>query len=58
MKDPKTCSAWLAKMTEARTVCKVNKWVPLYHYTMPAVAPSMLKGGLRMSTQVQGDGDV
>ena len=32
-------------------------WVPLYHYTMPAAAPFILKGGFRMSTQGQGDGE-
>jgi hypothetical protein len=32
--------------------------IPLYHYTSPSVAPLILKGGLRMSTQGQGDGGV
>jgi hypothetical protein len=30
----------------------------LYHYTSPSVASLILKGGLRMSTQGQGDGGV
>jgi len=32
--------------------------VPLYHYTMPVVVPLILQGGMRMSTQGQGDGGV
>jgi hypothetical protein len=32
--------------------------VPLYHYTSESVAPLILNGGLRMSTQGQGDGGV
>jgi hypothetical protein len=32
--------------------------VPLYHYTSPAVARMIMKGGLRMSGQGQGDGGV
>jgi hypothetical protein len=32
--------------------------VPLYHYTSPAVAEMIMKGGLRMSSQGQGDGGV
>jgi hypothetical protein len=32
--------------------------IPLYHYTSPTVAPMIMRGGLRMSTQGQGDGGV
>jgi hypothetical protein len=32
--------------------------VPLYHYTSPAVLPMIVEGGIRMSTQGQGDGGV
>ena len=35
-----------------------NGYVPLYHYTQPSVVPMIAKGGLRMSTQGQGDGGV
>jgi hypothetical protein len=38
-------------------VC-VNRLVPLYHYTQPSLVKLMLTGGLRMSTQGQGDGGV
>ena len=45
-------------MKEIRSKCEKMGWVPLYHYTMPAVARFILKGGFRMSTQGQGDGGV
>ena len=32
--------------------------VPLFHYTAPSVVDLMIKHGLRMSTQGQGDGGV
>ena len=45
-------------MEKIRSKCDEMGWVPLYHYTVPAVAPFILSGGFRMSTQGQGDGGV
>ena len=45
-------------MSECRSICAANGWVPLYHYTMPALGELILNSGLRMSTQGQGDGGV
>ena len=55
---PKDCAAFFDTMTDVRETCQRCKLVPLYHFTSPPVAPSILKGGLRMSTQGQGDGGV
>eukprot|EP00615_Pteridomonas_danica_P019132 CAMPEP_0114393062 /NCGR_PEP_ID=MMETSP0102-20121206/11246_1 /TAXON_ID=38822 ORGANISM="Pteridomonas danica, Strain PT" /NCGR_SAMPLE_ID=MMETSP0102 /ASSEMBLY_ACC=CAM_ASM_000212 /LENGTH=157 /DNA_ID=CAMNT_0001552513 /DNA_START=1859 /DNA_END=2328 /DNA_ORIENTATION=+ len=51
-------STYVKSMAMIRQVAKQNKLVPLYHYTSPQVASLILKGGLRMSTQGQGDGGV
>jgi hypothetical protein len=32
--------------------------VPLYHFTSPVILPMIIEGGIRMSTQGQGDGGV
>jgi hypothetical protein len=56
--QPKTCIEYINLMSEIRTKCDADGLVPLYHYTMPAIAPMILKGGFRMSTQGQGDGGV
>jgi hypothetical protein len=45
-------------MLKVRMVADDLKLVPLYHYTSLSVAPLIMKGGLRMSTQGQGDGGV
>ena len=45
-------------MSACRNFCTTNGWVPLYHYTMPALGQLILDSGLRMSTQGQGDGGV
>jgi hypothetical protein len=45
-------------MSMVRAEAKKSNLIPLYHYTSPSVAPLILKGGLRMSTQGQGDGGV
>jgi hypothetical protein len=45
-------------MSACRSICAANGWVPLYHYTMPALGELILNSGLRMSTQGQGDGGV
>jgi hypothetical protein len=51
-------SFYLNAMDNFRDYCKENNLVPLYHYTMPAIAPLIQDGGFRMSTQGQGDGGV
>jgi hypothetical protein len=45
-------------MRQIRFDAKEAGLIPLYHYTSPSVAPLILKSGLRMSTQGQGDGGV
>ena len=45
-------------MAKVRAECSMEGTVPLYHYTMPAIAPMIISGGFRMSTQGQGDGGV
>jgi len=45
-------------MSACRSICTANGWVPLYHYTIPALGQLILDSGLRMSTQGQGDGGV
>eukprot|EP00615_Pteridomonas_danica_P000813 CAMPEP_0114340390 /NCGR_PEP_ID=MMETSP0101-20121206/8348_1 /TAXON_ID=38822 ORGANISM="Pteridomonas danica, Strain PT" /NCGR_SAMPLE_ID=MMETSP0101 /ASSEMBLY_ACC=CAM_ASM_000211 /LENGTH=520 /DNA_ID=CAMNT_0001473643 /DNA_START=2727 /DNA_END=4289 /DNA_ORIENTATION=- len=49
---------YLKEMTLIRLRAKEFKIIPLYHYTSPTVASLILKGGLRMSSQGQGDGGV
>ena len=55
---PLSCDAYLDAMDVIRRKCERKGWVPMYHYTVPAVAPFILEGGFRMSTQGQGDGGV
>ena len=45
-------------MALVREACRREGTVPLYHYTMHAIAPFIQRGGFRMSTQGQGDGGV
>jgi len=56
--EPATCLEYLEHMSAIRNRCTELGFVPLYHYTMPSIAQLILKGGLRMSTQGQGDGGV
>ena len=58
MATPHSVRDFLGAMEKIRSKCDEMGWVPLYHYTMPAVAPFILEGGFRMSTQGQGDGGV
>jgi hypothetical protein len=55
---PSTCINLVDHMTRIRAVCAKNGWEVLYHYTSPKLASLILKTGLRMSTQGQGDGGV
>ena len=55
---PHSIRDFLGAMEKIRSKCDEMGWVPLYHYTVPAVAPFILEGGFRMSTQGQGDGGV
>ena len=56
--QPATCAEYLSAMQAVRQACAEEGTVPLYHYTMLSVAPLILRGGFRMSTQGQGDGGV
>jgi hypothetical protein len=49
---------YVNELADIRYHAKRAGLIPLYHYTSPSVAPLILKGGLRMSTQGQGDGGV
>lgn len=49
---------YCTKMDKIRTFCQEHNLIPLYHYTDPKFAPLILRSGLRMSTQGQGDGGV
>jgi len=49
---------YLDVMKMIRKRAATRNLVPLYHYTVPGVVPLILKGGMRMSTQGQGDGGV
>mmetsp|Transcript_44214 Transcript_44214/g.56632 ORF Transcript_44214/g.56632 Transcript_44214/m.56632 type:complete len:376 (+) Transcript_44214:2-1129(+) len=49
---------YLNRMDKIRHYCNHKKLVPLYHYTSLGIAPLILKNGLKMSTQGQGDGGV
>ena len=51
--QPHTCLEYTAAMNEIRELCEEEGTVPLYHYTDPRFAKSILSGGLRMSTQGQ-----
>ena len=52
------CQEYLATMGAARAACEEHGLAPVFHYTHPALAPLILSGGFRMSTQGQGDGGV
>jgi hypothetical protein len=54
----KSIETFLKQMSDIRDKAFSQKLVPLYHYTSPNVASLILSGGLRMSTQGQGDGGV
>jgi hypothetical protein len=54
----KSCAEYCQQMANIRTVCTVNGWAPLYHYTQPMFGNMIAKTGFRMSTQGQGDGGV
>ena len=56
--QPATCAEYLTAMAAVRRACEEEGTVPLYHYTILAVAPFILGGGFRMSTQGHGDGGV
>jgi hypothetical protein len=49
---------FLAQMNQIRYNDAYSHLMPLYHYTSPDIIPLILKTGLRMSTQGQGDGGV
>jgi hypothetical protein len=49
---------YILGMKEVRRRCEAAGKQPLFHYTHPSVVPLILRGGLRMSTQGQGDGGV
>lgn len=49
---------YLHRMKEVREEAKQANLVPLYHYTSPSVLRLIIKHGLRMSGQGQGDGGV
>ena len=55
---PETLMDFCAEMSACRSTCAANGWATLYHYTQPALGELILKSGLRMSTQGQGDGGV
>jgi hypothetical protein len=52
--QPATCAEYLEAMAAVRRACDEEGTVPLYHYTMLAVAPIILAGGFPMSTHGQG----
>eukprot|EP00615_Pteridomonas_danica_P004514 CAMPEP_0114333740 /NCGR_PEP_ID=MMETSP0101-20121206/3941_1 /TAXON_ID=38822 ORGANISM="Pteridomonas danica, Strain PT" /NCGR_SAMPLE_ID=MMETSP0101 /ASSEMBLY_ACC=CAM_ASM_000211 /LENGTH=456 /DNA_ID=CAMNT_0001464829 /DNA_START=1515 /DNA_END=2885 /DNA_ORIENTATION=- len=49
---------YLNTMTLLRDFCFQQNLIPLYHYTSIEIVPLILNGGLRMSSQGQGDGGV
>ena len=55
---PESVLALCARLARARDECAALGFVAVFHYTNLAVAPLIAKGGLRMSTQGQGDGGV
>ena len=52
------CKSYLSAINVARDACKELDFVPIFHYTQVSLASLILSGGLRMSTQGQGDGGV
>jgi hypothetical protein len=55
---PHSCLEYTRAMVAIRRECEAEGTVPLYHYTEHHVAPLIMEGGFRMSTQGQGDGGV
>eukprot|EP00615_Pteridomonas_danica_P006215 CAMPEP_0114345144 /NCGR_PEP_ID=MMETSP0101-20121206/11986_1 /TAXON_ID=38822 ORGANISM="Pteridomonas danica, Strain PT" /NCGR_SAMPLE_ID=MMETSP0101 /ASSEMBLY_ACC=CAM_ASM_000211 /LENGTH=724 /DNA_ID=CAMNT_0001480919 /DNA_START=816 /DNA_END=2990 /DNA_ORIENTATION=- len=55
---PKTISEYCISMARIRVACKASSLTVMYHYTQPDIVSFILKGGMRMSTQGQGDGGV
>jgi hypothetical protein len=55
---PRTVEEYLVTMKQLRDDARSRGLTPLFHYTAPHVAGLVLTGGLRMSTQGQGDGGV
>jgi len=51
-------STWGKAMERIREEARLSDLIPLYHYTSSFVVPMVLRGGLRMSSQGQGDGGV
>jgi len=49
-------ASFIESMKLVRRRCEDLGVQPLFHYTQPSVVPLILQGGLRMSTQGQGDG--
>ena len=49
---PTTCQEYVDAMNAIRDTCKLNSWVPLYHYTMEKLGPVIGETGFRMSTKV------
>ena len=45
-------------MEVSRAAIEERGFVPVFHYTSPALAPLILSTGLRMTTKGQGDGGV
>eukprot|EP00615_Pteridomonas_danica_P006003 CAMPEP_0114330758 /NCGR_PEP_ID=MMETSP0101-20121206/1966_1 /TAXON_ID=38822 ORGANISM="Pteridomonas danica, Strain PT" /NCGR_SAMPLE_ID=MMETSP0101 /ASSEMBLY_ACC=CAM_ASM_000211 /LENGTH=748 /DNA_ID=CAMNT_0001460879 /DNA_START=458 /DNA_END=2704 /DNA_ORIENTATION=+ len=55
---PELLTDYISRMRTIRRRCAASDKVPLYHYTQLSVAQLILKTGLRMSRQGQGDGGV
>jgi hypothetical protein len=53
-----SAATYIKAMGGIRQIAFQNKLIPLFHYTSLNVASMILQGGLRMSTQGQGDGGV
>jgi hypothetical protein len=56
--SPSTVGEYLDAISALRSRAHERGLVTLYHYTSPKVVALILEGGLRMSTQGQGDGGV
>jgi hypothetical protein len=54
----KSISTYIETMNKIRQKASEHELIPLFHYTSANVASMILSGGLRMSTQGQGDGGV
>ena len=55
---PTTYLEFCEKMTKCRNICDRHGLVPLYHYTDAELGESILKLGLHMSKQDQGEDGV